>query len=87
MNNDNIDIDWRLLNMINLDYDLDNDLDDDIFITTAEWNRLNMIYLDTRDPYLNLSPEHHNDALRNVSKMRNTCIDCWLVLNNGSCNI
>ena len=40
MNNDNIDIEWRHLNMINLDNDLDNNLDDDNMDTdiTSEWN-------------------------------------------------
>merc|ERR1711954_456337 len=59
MNNDNNDIEWRRLNMINLEYDHDNDLEEDSDITTLEWNRLNMImiYPDTIDPYLNQIPE------------------------------
>ena len=77
MNNDNIDIEWRQLNMINLEYDHDNDLEDDFDITTSEWNRLNMVSFDTLDPHFNLIPELHNEALRKISKMRTNRIDGW----------
>merc|ERR1711954_499044 len=87
MNNDNIDIEWRQLNMINLEYDHDNDLEDDSDITTSEWNRLNMIYLDTLDPYLDLIPEQHNDALRKIDRMRIDRIDGWLISTNRNFNI
>merc|ERR1712081_63283 len=79
MNNDNIDIEWRQLNMINLEYDHDNDLEIDSDITTLEWNRLNMVSFDTLDPHFNLIPEQHNEALRNIDKMRINSIDSWLI--------
>merc|ERR1712081_6027 len=79
MNNDNIDIEWRRLNMINLEYDHDNDLEIDSDITTFEWNRLNMVSFDTLDPHLNLIPEQHNEALRKIDRMRINSIDSWLI--------
>merc|ERR1711954_46929 len=39
MNNDNIDIEWIRLNMINIDIDHDNDLEYDTDIANSEWNR------------------------------------------------
>ena len=42
MDNDNVEIEWRRLNMINLDFALNIDLEDKIGSTTSEWNRLNM---------------------------------------------
>ena len=87
MNNDNIDIEWRRLNMINLEYNHDNDLQIDSDITTLEWNRLNMISSDTLDPHFNLIPEQHNEALRKIDRMRIDCIDGWLISTNKKCNI
>merc|ERR1711954_607890 len=89
MNNDNIDIGWRRLNMINLEYDhdIDLDLENDSDTTTFEWNRLNMVYFDTLDPHSNLVPELHNEALRKISRMRTNRIDGWLIVTNRNCNI
>merc|ERR1711954_439627 len=87
MNNDNISIEWRRLNMINLDYNHDKDLDTNHDITALEWNRLNLISIDALDPHFDLTPEPHDVALRKIGIMRIGRIDDWLASNNNDCNI
>merc|ERR1711954_638667 len=66
MNNDNISIEWRRLNMINLAYSHDNDLETNHDITALERNRLNLISTDALDPQLDMAPEPHDVALRKI---------------------
>merc|ERR1711954_8020 len=87
MNNDNISIEWRQLNMINLDYNHDKDLETNHDMTSLEWNRLNLISADALDPDLDMTPEPHSVTLRKIGFMQTSRIDNWLASNNRDCNI
>merc|ERR1712081_97561 len=87
MSNDNLSIEWRQLNMINLDYNHDNDLETNNDMTSLEWNRLTLISDDALDPNLDMNPEPHDVALKKIDFMRISRIDNWLALKNKISNI
>ena len=92
MDNDNMDMEWKCLNRINLDIDNHGTNDDNIDYDNMdmELKRLNRINLD-RDIHCtdndNVWSQHHRDALKNIGLMCESHISEWLIMDKDKCNI